>query len=89
MESHLRETALRDDALSLEGLELGTVGSCLLGGVDESLGLVDTTVEVTSDLGNEISGIVRTYHPVTNLDVLVKVQHIFYFDSYCLILQRI
>ena len=84
VEGHLREAPLGDDALGLESLEFGAVGTSLLRGINETLGLVETAVEVTADLGDEISGIVRTYHPVTNLDVLVKVQHILFF-VYCLL----
>ena len=83
MKGHLRKATLRDDALGFKCLELGTIGSSLLRSVDESLGLLLATVEVASDLGNKIRGIVRTYHPVTNLNVLVKVQHIIFF-VYCL-----
>ena len=75
VKGHLRETTLRDDALGLECLELGAVSTCLLRGVDQALGLVETAVEVTADLGDEISGIVRTDHPVPDLNVLVKIQH--------------
>ena len=75
VKGHLRETTLRDDALGLESLELGAVSTCLLRGIDQALGLVETAVEVTADLGDEISGIVRTDHPVPDLDVLVKIQH--------------
>ena len=78
VKGHLRETTLRDNTLGLECLELGTIGTSLLSGVDEPLGLIHATVEVASDLGNEIRRIVRTYHPVSDLDVFIK-SHIIYF----------
>ena len=72
MQRHLREATLGNDALSLKRLELRTVGSSFLRCIDEPFGLIHTTIEVSTNLCNKISRIVRTDQPVTNFDVLIE-----------------
>ena len=71
-ETRMSDYAELSDALCLESLELGAVCTSLLGSINQALGLLQTAVEITTNLCNDIGGIVGTYHAVTNLDILIE-----------------
>jgi hypothetical protein len=69
LELHRGESCSRNDALCLEALDLRAVRAELLRFVSEFLCFLDIIIEVRANLGDEIRGLVLTYHTVPYLEL--------------------
>ena len=76
VECHLGKASFGNYALGLECLEFGTIRTGFLGRIYQALGLIEAAVKIAADLSDKICRIIRTYHPVTYLDVFIELKHI-------------